>query len=93
MMLPFLLQAAHCCIHIAGLVAQYLKIKGIPLPSLSLASLLALPPLSPLLFFLRHPFLLPSSSFLSLVQPCTNDTNKHRFNHGTVFLQIDTTLK
>ena len=30
---PFFLQAAHCCIHIAGLMAQYLKIKGIPFPS------------------------------------------------------------
>ena len=24
----FLTQAAHCCIHIAGLIVQYLKIKG-----------------------------------------------------------------
>ena len=36
---PFFLQAAHCCIHIAGLVAQYLKIKGTPFPSPLLSSL------------------------------------------------------
>ena len=37
----FFLQAAHCCTHIAGLMAQYLKIKGIPLllPSLPLTLL------------------------------------------------------
>ena len=26
--LDYILQAAHCCIHIAGLIAEYLKQKG-----------------------------------------------------------------